>query len=232
MQKRSLGIGTLLTITFLGTLIIMIMPIWDGSNFFKYADEIFNSLSKGSVYFIPEITKKIEKYDENINIKIKLEDTNIVNGISLLYSKTAKVKVSGNEITISGNLKDILKSALLDADLAYHEKYDDLTSKYGLDGKEALYYWWISLKEIAKHYKRDGKLDVASFIDDEVITKAIEPAYNFYGLKAESVKERAPLVVGLLSFYVIYTIWWGFAIFFLFEGFGLRIEKAKDRREI
>ena len=138
MQKRSLGIGTLLTITFLGTLIIMIMPIWDGSNFFKYADEIFNSLSKGSVYFIPEITKKIEKYDENINIKIKLEDTNIVNGISLLYSKTAKVKVSGNEITISGNLKDILKSALLDADLAYHEKYDDLTSKYGLDGSTLL----------------------------------------------------------------------------------------------
>ena len=73
---------------------------------------------------------------------------------------------------------------------------------------------------------------MALFIKNDVVTKAIEPAYNFYGFEAESAEKELYLVAGLLSFYVIYTVWWGFAIFFLFEGLGLRMEKAKERREV
>ncbi|RLI76380.1 hypothetical protein DRO97_00945 [Archaeoglobales archaeon] len=229
MQKKSLGVGILLTVTFFGVLAIMAMPIWNGSNFIKYADDTFNSLSKGSVYFIPEVSKEAEKYTKYINAKIKLENNDIAEKVGLLYSEVAEVRVMDNEVTISGDLREILKNALADADLAYK---NELTTKYGLNGEEVLYYWWISLKKIAEYYKQNGKFDEALFIEDEVITKAIEPAYNFYGLKAELIGKELFLTAGLLAFYVVYTVWWGFAIFFLFEGFGLRMEKAKERKEV
>jgi hypothetical protein len=39
-------------------------------------------------------------------------------------------------------------------------------------------------------------------------------------------------MTGLLLFYVMYTMWWGFAIFFLFEGFGLTMKKSKIKKEV
>jgi hypothetical protein len=33
-------------------------------------------------------------------------------------------------------------------------------------------------------------------------------------------------------FYVVYTLWWGFAIFFIFEGIGLSMTKAKVKKEV
>lgn len=149
MQKKSLGIGIFLAATFFGVLALMAMPIWNGTNFVKYADDTFNSLSKGSVYFIPEIRKKAEKYsDRYIDVKIKLENEYIAKKVGLLYSEVGakvKVKVTNNEVIINGNLGEILKSALTDADLAYK---NELAAKHGLNGKEILYYWWISLDVI------------------------------------------------------------------------------------
>ena len=65
-----------------------------------------------------------------------------------------------------------------------------------------------------------------------VTKKAVETAHNFYGIEAQKVTEKAGLMTGLLVFYVVYTMWWGFAIFYLFEGLGLTMKKAKVKKEI
>jgi hypothetical protein len=65
-----------------------------------------------------------------------------------------------------------------------------------------------------------------------VTKKAIEASYNFYGVEAVQVKEKAGLMTFLLVFYVAYTLWWGFAIFFIFEGIGLTMSKAKVKKEV
>jgi hypothetical protein len=39
-------------------------------------------------------------------------------------------------------------------------------------------------------------------------------------------------MTGLLVFYVIYTMWWGFAIFYMFDGIGLTMKKAKVKKEV
>jgi len=57
--------------------------------------------------------------------------------------------------------------------------------------------------------------------------KPIETAYNYYKVEAIQVKDKAVLMTALLVFYVIYTMWWGFAIYFLFDGVGLSMSKAK-----
>ena len=41
----------------------------------------------------------------------------------------------------------------------------------------------------------------------------------------------AGMLSGLLVFYVFYTMWWGYAIFYMFEGFGLTMKKAKVKKE-
>ena len=223
--NRSLIIGIVLAISFFCVLAAMFLPIWDGSNFLKYADNRFNELSKGSVYFVPEIAEEAKKYrGASLHVKINMENDKIAERIAILYSNAGvDARAVGSEVVISGDLGEVIGSALRDAELGYRNE---------LDGKESLYYWWISLKEVAKQYKQRGEFDKALFIEEKVLTKAIEPAYNFYGIEAKLAEEEALFVSGLLTFYVIYTIWWGFAIFFLFEGLGLRAERAKEKREV
>ena len=61
--------------------------------------------------------------------------------------------------------------------------------------------------------------------------RAIEPAYNFYGIPAESIMTKIPTVTGLLVFYVVYTMWYGFGIFDIFNGIGLSMSKSKIKKE-
>jgi hypothetical protein len=56
------------------------------------------------------------------------------------------------------------------------------------------------------------------------MTKAIEPAYNYYGVQAKPVKDEVVLLIFALTFYVVYTVWYGFGVLFLFEGMGIRLE--------
>ena len=65
----------------------------------------------------------------------------------------------------------------------------------------------------------------------EVIKKGVEVAFNFYGIEPQSVVSKAGILSFALVFYVIYTLWWGVAIFFLFEGFGLQM-KAGAKKEV
>jgi len=62
--------------------------------------------------------------------------------------------------------------------------------------------------------------------------KGIEPAYNFYKIEPQSIFDKAFTATSLLVFYVVYTIWWGFGIFYLFDGLGLSMKKAKVKQEV
>ena len=79
-------------------------------------------------------------------------------------------------------------------------------------------------------FKKEGKIEDANMVS-EVTKKAVEAAYNFYGVEPKKVKDEAGLMTFLLVFYVAYTMWWGFAIFFIFEGIGLSMKKAKEKKE-
>jgi len=61
--------------------------------------------------------------------------------------------------------------------------------------------------------------------------QVIEAAYNFYRIEPVKVSERAGTLTGLLVFYVLYTLWWGFALTFLVEGMGLTMTKKGAKKE-
>jgi len=83
---------------------------------------------------------------------------------------------------------------------------------------------------MSKDLKKQKIVADAKIIDD-VNKKAVEPGYNFYKIDANKVVDHAGMMSGLLIFYVAYTMWWGYAIFYMFDGLGLSMKKAKVKKE-
>ncbi|AIH04654.1 hypothetical protein [Thermodesulfobacterium commune] len=241
MRKKELTLGVIFTLVFIGILFVMFQPWFGrGQNFLAYADELFNSLAKGSAYFIPKTKTKVEKFkgkilDIEINLKKPTDtpqdlQTRIALNTKLYTLAGAQVEDKGNgKIKIVGDLGQILSSALEDADAMYWNKGDFIKEKYGYqDEKKMFRQWHNSLSAINKKLTLEKKAEMAQIVN-EVVTKAIEPSYNFYGITPESVKSKPGLLTGLLVFYVLYTVWWGFAIMYLMEGLGLSTKKGKKK---
>jgi hypothetical protein len=148
----------------------------------------------------------------------------------------AKVEVKGSELKIEGDLGLVLKAALDDAEMMFKNEGDKIKAKYAEamgtdDVKQIFRQWNNTLPKIDKGFKKEGKIEESQIVSD-VTKKAIETGYNFYKVDAKKVKDEAGLMTFLLVFYVAYTMWWGFAIFFIFEGIGLNMSKAKVKKEV
>ena len=113
----------------------------------------------------------------------------------------------------------------------YFNKGNEVRQKYGIDEKTVMATWWGALNRAVKELQKSKNTSQSNFIL-EVMEKGIEPAYNFYGIEAQSIVDKAFTASGLLVFYVLYTMWWGFAIFYLFDGVGLTMKKARVKQEV
>ena len=237
-NKTSLMIGAVLAASFFGVLLLIFSPIFgDGRNGLTYADEMFNTLSKGSSYFIPELQKNSENFKgQTLSVRIsaakpddKPGDTEkrIENISKVLTTAGAKIEVTGTDMKIEGDLGAILVSALQDSDAMYKNQGDAIKARYGADDEKKIFrQWYNAFTSMDKALKKDGKVEQAKVISD-VTKKAVETAYNYYKVEAVKVKDKAVLMTTLLVFYVAYTMWWGFAIYYIFDGVGLSMSKAK-----
>ncbi len=230
VNKKEFTLGAVLTVTFFvflfiihGTTVISIK----GKSLVHYTDEMFVSVSKGSVYFIPELVKTADKYvGKPLDVKIKKNEK-----AALLFEKAnAKAELKNGELEIKGDLGEILKNVLKDADTFFKDGDKVLYDRYGYAGKEVIRQWWLSLKEIEGVYKKSKKFDEIKSLET-IRIKALEPAFNFYGVKAASASQHALGISGIIVFYVIYTVWWGYGIYFLSEGVGLLMKKSKEKKE-
>ncbi len=232
---RSLSIGIVLALSFAGILGLIFSPVFgEGKNGLVFADNLFNKLSKGSSYFIPKVAKKNEEFKSTqVELVLKLDKPDQMNPLALrlLASTGAAAHTASPEIRLNGNLGTILMQVLADSDDMFRNEGSKVSGRYGADEKEVMASWWNVLKGMDKELKKQGKIAEANMVSD-VMKKAIEPAYNFYKIDGQKVSEKAGLMTGLLVFYVAYTMWWGFAIYYLFEGLGLTMKKAKVKKEV
>jgi hypothetical protein len=97
------------------------------------------------------------------------------------------------------------------------------TAKYGVDARQTLYSWYQALTAMEKDMTKSKDFAQTKFVKS-CMTKAIEPAYNYYQVEAKSVKASIVMVVASLAFYVIYTMWYGFGLLYLFEGVGIKLD--------
>ena len=251
--KKHMGIGIAMALSFWVVLFLMFSPIFPKTaegqtqNGLQWADEMFNQLAKGSSYFIPKVAKSNEKFmGKMFSATIKVSKPEDKPGeaekraerASKLFTINpgAKVEVNGSELKIEGDLGLVLKAALEDADAMFKNEGDKIKAKYteamGTDDVKQMFRQWNNvLPKIDKVFKKEMMIEEAQIVS-QVTKKAIEASYNFYGVEAKKVKDEAGLMIFLLVFYVFYTLWWGFAIFFIFEGIGLSMSKAKVKKEV
>lgn len=245
--------GAILAVTFWGVMLAIFSPIFGtdangkGLNGLQFSDNFFNTLAKGSSYFIPGLkADKIPSVSaEPVKLSYKLKDVKgedpakdaklLANAKKLAdMSGGASAMIIGDRIEMTANVKVLLEKAAADSEDMYNNDGLSFAGRYGVEEKEAkplMKAWWNLLSGMVKELQKQGKNADAESVN-QVIKKAVEPAYNFYGIKGEKVSERAVTLIGLLVFYVIYTMWWGFSIFLMFEGLGLSTKKAKVKKEV
>jgi len=231
-NKKTFGVGSLLFITFLMALGVMFSPFFAGENALKASDKLFNSISKGSTYYIQDLLKKTQALgDEKFEATVKLRTDELAQkSQKILEAAGNQASLAGSQLSINGKLHETLRAALKDADSMFHNRDSELAQRYGFPGMEGLFVWWSVLKEIEKDLTRQSKFKEASFVST-VIKKGVEVGYNFFGISPESAVSKAGILIFALVFYVIYTLWWGIAIMLLFEGFGLEM-KAGAKKEV
>ncbi len=227
MEKKSQFLaGTGLMASFIMVLIFIFMPVFNGKNSLNYLDSLYNSISKGSAYYIPKVREKSQLFNNTIiAVELGMATKQQCGQSALLFLKgDAVVKPSGAELAISGDLGQILANCLTDADIMYHNDGRSLSEKYGYDERRVLFNWWMSLTLMEKELKAQKKFEEADVVA-MVTKKAVETSYNYFGIEAQKISDKYGIVILSLAFYVLYTLWYGFAILFMFEGWGLELEQ-------
>lgn len=229
-NKKAFNLGGLLGISFLGVLLLIFSPVFDGQNGLVFSDNLFNKLSKGSSYFIPKISNEAKEFaGKSFAATFKPDKPEVATKI--LTTAGVQVESNGADLTVKGDLGALFDRVLADSDAMYHNDGSKVQSVYQIDEKQVMETWWTMLSKIDKELKKQKRVAESDMVTT-VMKKGIEPAYNFYRIDAQSVADKAGTMTGLLVFYVAYTMWWGYAIFFLFDGLGLSMKKAKVKKEV
>ena len=224
-DTKEFGIGLALITGFFVALFAIFSPLFEGGkNALDYLDGTFNSVSKDSAYYIPGITEKARKHDGTaVTLSIKAaDDKQAARMVKLFTTAGASVALDSAQLSISGDLGKILAAVLADADLMFKNEGTTVSGKYGIEEKRVLHDWHMALGAMNKDLNKQEKFKEAKTVRD-IQTKAVEPAYNYYGIKAIPMSSMIWVSLSALVGYVLYTIWYGFAILFLFEGWGLRL---------
>lgn len=233
-NRKAFNIGVLLFTSFFAVFyFIMFVPAFDGKTTIIYADDMFNRLAKGSTNFIPKYMKKTEKF---VGLPMEMSATAKTPAeaekMALLFNKSGSVtKVEGEKVKLTGgDFGKTLLAAEADGDLMFNNKGAEVSGKYGFNEKEVMYQWHTALGSLKKELEKQNRFEESLFVAD-VLVKVVEPGYNFYGLVPQKVKDHIVLLVGFLVFYVIYTLWFGYSIYELFNGIGLTMTKSKTKKE-
>ena len=223
-RKKMFG-GFGLLIGFAVVLIIIFSPVFKGQNGLEYLDDLYNSISKGSAYYIPKVKAETDTFSgRSVTATIEMKDESQTQQTAALFMKGgALVNMSGTRLKIEGDLGKILANCLADADRMYMNDGQAISSKYGYNERQALFNWWQALTAMDKVLKKQKQFQEAKTVD-LVVKKAVETSYNYYQIEPQKISDRAFIVFFSLVFYVIYTLWYGFAVMFLFEGWGLKLE--------
>ena len=224
IKKKELAIGLFLMVTFIAVMVVIFMPITEEGNALNYLDNLYNSISKGSAYYIPKVEHQVEEHgSEVVTLNLKMGDSDTAQKAEMLFQRAGlTTAVENDNLMVNGDLEVIFKACLDDTESAYHNRKEDFVNRYGVGARQALHSWWQALKAMEHDLNRQ-KLFPAAQLTHTVQAKTVECAYNYYGIEAQAIKDRWGTVLFSLVFYVLYTIWYGYGIMYVFEGLGFEL---------
>ncbi|MFH1034367.1 MAG: hypothetical protein V1806_07660 [Pseudomonadota bacterium] len=229
--KKFIG-GLVALIAFFVVFVIIFMP-WYGKdgdgkeqNGLNYLDNLYNTISKGSAYYIPKVKKESDSFvGQPVELTLAMKDARQADQTALLFraSGGAEATVEGSTVKVKGGLGKILHNCLADSDDMFHNRGEKVAQKYGYPERLVLYTWHKALEAMEKDLNKQKKFPEAKFAGT-VKTKAVECSYNYYGVTPQNIGDKWGIVVFSLLFYVAYTLWYGYAIMYMFEGYGMQLE--------
>lgn len=238
--------GLFMMLCFLIVLGLVFSPIFkdkDGNsiNGLQWMDNLYNSISKGSAYYIPQTQEVVDEVaGTNVTVTLGLEDAEQAQRVALLYEASgARVEIQDAKVVVTGDLAAMLSRSLVSSERMYNNQGAEMAAAFGFNpagrtgdelvlaqdefARQVQYDWYVSLKALHKDLTNQELFADAKVVH-EVMTKAVETAYNYFGVVPEKVSTKWAVLLGSLVFYVVYTLWYGFAILFMFEGWGLKLE--------
>jgi hypothetical protein len=227
-DSKTFYMGFFMAVTFAIVLVLMFSPIINGGNALTASDNLFNSISKGSSYYLVKLSAKVAKYDDKtIEAVIEIEDKELIEKAKVILTKN-EFSSEGEELVVKGSLGKLLGAAIKDSDEMYNNRGAVISEKYGMPEKEAIFVFWSLLKGLEKSLTKQKNFAEAAVIK-EVMKKAVEMSYNYYGITPEKASTKAGILGFSLVFYIAYTLWWGYGIYFMFEGIGLTMKKGHKK---
>ncbi len=221
LKRRALAMLTI----FFAILAVLFTPTFPGKiNGLDYMDNLFNMISKGSSDFIAEQ----QQHNSNFTaVELDLQFAMKSEGQAKEFAKQltlagATASASATSVTVKGNMAAIINASLADCRAMFDNNNKVVEQRYNFSGREVLFNWWTGYKSMVNALNKEKKFKEAKFFGI-LCKKAIEPAYNYFGIEAKPWRANVLMIVLSLSFYVAYTVWYGFGILYLFEGLGLRI---------
>ena len=142
----------------------------------------------------------------------------------LFNTNNIPATIEDTNVAVIGDFGAMLTVMLDDADLMYKNDGKAIAQKYGINERKVMNSWYKSLGAMEKDLNKAKEFEKAKTVKNSM-TKAIEPAYNYYGVQAKPVKSRRCCCWSLpwpsMSSTPSGT---GFGVLFLFEGIGIRLE--------
>jgi hypothetical protein len=224
-RKKEFRLGLAMMVAFIAVLVGMFVPLFGSHNGLQYLDALYNSISKGSADYIPETRKQIAAFQgTRVELDLDLGEAQVATqSAAQLNAAGAMVNVDGTRVKIAGDFGAVLNALLDDAAALYRNDGKAVEARYGIEGRRAIYNWWKTIVSMSKALTKNKQFKEAKMLDF-VKSRAVETAYNYYGIEAQKISERWGVVAFSLVFYVVYTLWYGFGILYMFEGAGMRLE--------
>lgn len=223
-DKRKFFMGLGMLIGFVVVLVLFFSPIFGGQNGLDYLDNLYNSISKGSAYYIPKVKgESSEFHGRSVSVTLAMANRKQADQTAQLFVASGAESIAEKtQLKVTGDLGKILDRCLADADAMYYNDGQKVSGAYGYNEKTVLYNWWKALKEMEKALKKQKKFQEAQIVA-LVKKKAVETSYNYYTIEPKKIADRIGIVIFSLVFYVIYTMWYGFGFMFIFEGLGMKL---------
>ncbi len=91
-NKKEFFGGSLMLLAFMAILIIIFSPVFKGQNGLEYLDALYNSISKGSAYYIPKVKEETGNFaGKSIEVTLSMADEKQANQTALLFKKGGRL---------------------------------------------------------------------------------------------------------------------------------------------
>ena len=260
-DKKHFVKGLLMLITFGILFCALLFPIMRderGNHLtgLQYADNVFNELSKGSSNFIPQCRQVSDTMKgKTVTVSIPFKKAELMDTAIAVFKKAGlDAKNDNGRFAFSGDLGAILGLATDMSEKLYQNDAKSVVSLLGMETElakvdaskfdpahkdvlvqevvalKAARAVWYALSPSIKALQKQSLVGEAKAVD-QVLRRAVEPGNNYYSVEPVKVKDHIVLLAAMLIFYILYTLWYGFSIFELFEGLGLAMTKSKAKAE-